>query len=179
MMFESPMLAIRRAPADHHTQACCLGPTFCKIEIGHFYHGWYIVAIRDPGVVFDLRTWHRCDREQSYWLFINSGSQGKKFNREIYLNLSFNLVKVRYPAIIFFTYQANKVNCLRNFPCQLNSNVFLILKLVLNVLVIFFYLRFLKIFRRNTGLNVYQLRKSLDNIEGNKVNLNNSSVSSR
>ena len=52
----SPMLAIRRAPADHDTQACCLGPTFCNIEIGHFYHGWYIVAIPDPGVVFDLRT---------------------------------------------------------------------------------------------------------------------------
>ena len=52
----SPMLAIRRAPADHDTQACCLGPTFCNIESGHFCHGWYIVAILDTSVVFDLRT---------------------------------------------------------------------------------------------------------------------------
>ena len=56
MMTRSPMLAIRRAPADHDTQAFFLGRTFCNIEIGHFYHGWYIVAIPDPGVVFDLRT---------------------------------------------------------------------------------------------------------------------------
>ena len=50
----SPMLAIKRAPADHDTQACCLGPTFCNIEIGHFYHGWYIVAIPDPEAVHNL-----------------------------------------------------------------------------------------------------------------------------
>ena len=37
----SPMLAIRRAPADHNTQSCCLGPTLCNIVIWHFYHGWY------------------------------------------------------------------------------------------------------------------------------------------
>ena len=52
----SPMLAIRRAPADHDTQACCLRPTLCNIVIGHFNHGWYIVAIPDPGVVYDLRA---------------------------------------------------------------------------------------------------------------------------
>ena len=62
----STMLAIGRALADHDTQACCLGPTFSNIEIEHFYHGWYIVAIPDPGVVLDLSTCHRCDREQSY-----------------------------------------------------------------------------------------------------------------
>ena len=65
MMIGSPILAIRRAPANHDTQAICLGPTFCNIKIGHFYHEWYIVAIPDPGVVFDLRTWHRCDNKQS------------------------------------------------------------------------------------------------------------------
>ena len=56
MTIESPMLAIRRAPADHDTQACCLGLTFCNIGIGLFYRVWYIVAIPDPGVVYDLRT---------------------------------------------------------------------------------------------------------------------------
>ena len=50
----SPKLVIRRAPADHDTQACCLGPTLCNFEIGHFYHGWDIVAIPDLGVVYDL-----------------------------------------------------------------------------------------------------------------------------
>ena len=49
-----PMLAIRRAPVDHDTQACCLGPTLCNIVNGYFDHGWYIVAILDPGVVNDL-----------------------------------------------------------------------------------------------------------------------------
>ena len=44
------------APADYDTQACCLGPTFCNIEIGHFYHGWYIVAVPGPEFVFGLRT---------------------------------------------------------------------------------------------------------------------------
>ena len=61
----SPMLTIRRAPADNDTQACCLGPTLCNIVIWHFYHGWYNVDIPGPGVVYDLRTWHRCDHEQS------------------------------------------------------------------------------------------------------------------
>ena len=56
MMNESPMLAIKRETANHDTLACCLCPTFCNIEIGHFYHGWYIAAIPDPGIVFDLRT---------------------------------------------------------------------------------------------------------------------------
>ena len=42
------MLAIRRAPADHGTQACCLGPMLCNIVVGNVYHGWYIVAIPDP-----------------------------------------------------------------------------------------------------------------------------------
>ena len=65
MTISSPILVIKRAPAEHDTQAYCLGPTFCNIEIGHFYYGRYIVAIPDPGVVFDLRTWHGCDHEQS------------------------------------------------------------------------------------------------------------------
>ena len=56
MTIGSPMLAIRRAPADHDTQACCLGPTLCNIVTGHSNHGWYIVAIPDPGVVYDLRS---------------------------------------------------------------------------------------------------------------------------
>ena len=56
MTIGSPMLAIRRAPANHATQACCLGPTLCNIVIGHFNHGWYIVAIPDPGVVYDLHA---------------------------------------------------------------------------------------------------------------------------
>ena len=50
------MLAIRRAPTDHYTKACCLGPTLCNILIQHFYHGWYIVVITGPGVVYYLRT---------------------------------------------------------------------------------------------------------------------------
>ena len=62
----SPMLAIRRAPADLDTRASCSGPTLCNIVIGHLNHGWYIVAIPDPGGVYDLRAWHRCDQEQSW-----------------------------------------------------------------------------------------------------------------
>ena len=85
------MLAIRRAPADHDTQACFLGLTLCTIVVGHFNHGWYIVAIPDLGVVCDLRAWHRCDQEQLWWLYINSGSQKKRF----YETLNFDLVKVR------------------------------------------------------------------------------------
>ena len=59
MTFGSPMLDIKKAPADHDTRASCLGSTLCNIVIGHFYHGWYIVTIQDPGVVDDLR---RCDQ---------------------------------------------------------------------------------------------------------------------
>ena len=69
------MLAIKRAPADHDTQACCLGPTLCNIMIGHFDLGWYIVALPDPGVVYFLRAWHRRDQEHLKWLYMNSGSQ--------------------------------------------------------------------------------------------------------
>ena len=41
------MLAFKRAPADHHTQAWGLGHTSGNIWI---WHWWYIVAIPDPGV---------------------------------------------------------------------------------------------------------------------------------
>ena len=47
------MLATGRAPAVHDTHACCQGPTLCHMLIQHFYHGWYIVAIPDPGVVYN------------------------------------------------------------------------------------------------------------------------------
>ena len=56
MTIRSLMLAIKRAPVDPDTQACSLGPTFCNIEIGHFYHGWFIVAIPELGFVYDLRA---------------------------------------------------------------------------------------------------------------------------
>ena len=46
MTVRSLMLATRRAPADHDTQA--LVPR-CHILIQHFYYGWYIVAIPDSG----------------------------------------------------------------------------------------------------------------------------------
>ena len=125
---DSPMLAIRRAPADHNTEACCLGPTVCNIEIRHFYHRWYIVAIPDPGVVFDLRIWHRCDHEQSYWLFINSVTHKRKKNREVNLNLSFDVVKVSCPTFIYLfmysTSQATRVDCLKDFfQCQLKGYI--------------------------------------------------------
>ena len=103
-----PMLAIRRTLADHDTQACWLGPKFCNIEMGHFYHG----------VVFDLRTWHRYDHEQSCWLFLNSRSQKK--NLEVNLNLSFNLVKVRCHNFYFFL--VTRVGCLKDF-FQLNRDI--------------------------------------------------------
>ena len=45
------MLTIKRAPAIHDTQACCLGPTLYNIVIGPFNQGWYIVAIPDPGLL--------------------------------------------------------------------------------------------------------------------------------
>ena len=132
MTIESPMLAIRRAPADHDTQSCCLVLTFCYIEIGHFYHGWYIVAIPDPEFVFDLLTWHRCNREQSYWRLINSGSQKYThththththiyiymyiYNWEVFLNLSFYSFKVRCPGIyLFFLLPKLKSGLLKRF----------------------------------------------------------------
>ena len=37
----------------------------CHILIQNFYHGWYIVATPNPGVVYYLRAWHRYDGEQS------------------------------------------------------------------------------------------------------------------
>ena len=52
MTITSLMLAIRRAPADHDNQACCLGTTLRYIFVQHFYHGWYSVAIPDPGFFF-------------------------------------------------------------------------------------------------------------------------------
>ena len=113
MTNRSPMLAIRREPADHDTQACCLGPTFCNIEIGHFYHGWYIVAIPHPRFVFDLHTWHRCDREQSYWLFINSESQKKKKKKKSGRK---SKPKVSYFFIyLFLTSQVTSLDCLKYF----------------------------------------------------------------
>ena len=56
MTIGSPMLTIRRAPTDHDTQACCLGHTLCNIVIRYWDHEWYIVAIPDPGIVYDLRV---------------------------------------------------------------------------------------------------------------------------
>ena len=56
------MMAIRRALADHDTQAFCLDTSLRFISIRHFYHRWYVVAITDPGVVYNLRTWYRCDQ---------------------------------------------------------------------------------------------------------------------
>ena len=56
MTIESPMLAIRRAPTDRDTQGCCLGHTLCNTVAGHFYHGWYIVAIPGTGIVYHLRA---------------------------------------------------------------------------------------------------------------------------
>ena len=78
MTHGSPILTTRRAPADHDTQTCYLGPTLCNIVIGHFNHGCNIVSIPDPGVFYDLRAWYRCDKEQSWWLFVNSGSPKRK-----------------------------------------------------------------------------------------------------
>ena len=68
-----------------------LGPTLCNIVIGHFEHGYYILAIPDPGVVYDLHAWHRCDQEQLWWLYMNGGSQKKSSS----FPFSFNLVKVQ------------------------------------------------------------------------------------
>ena len=56
MMVGSPMLAIRRKPADHDTQACWPYPTRGQILIQHFYHRWYIVVIPEAGVVYYQRT---------------------------------------------------------------------------------------------------------------------------
>ena len=56
MTIGSAMLAIRRTSDNNDTQACCLGPTLRYISIQHFYHRWYIVALPDPGVVWNLRS---------------------------------------------------------------------------------------------------------------------------
>ena len=113
MTVGSPVLAIRRAPADHDTQPCCLDPTSCNIVIGHFNHGWYIVAIPDPGVVYDLRARYRCDQEQLWCLYINSGSKKKKW---VYETLSFDSVKVRYQPI-FILLPGRKSGATFAFSC--------------------------------------------------------------
>ena len=99
----SPMLTIKRAPADHDTQTYCLGPTFCNIEIGHFFIMGGILWLYQTQGLFLICAPDTDLTESSHWLFINSGSQKKKKKkkkkkREVYLNLSFILVKVRCPT---------------------------------------------------------------------------------
>ena len=50
MTIGSPMLAIRRAPADHNTLACYMGPTFCNIEIKHFIMGGILWLYQTQGL---------------------------------------------------------------------------------------------------------------------------------
>ena len=87
----TPMLAIRRAPADYDTQASCLGPTLYNIVIRHCFHRWYIVDIPDSGIVYYQHAWHRCDREQSWWLFMKSCSQRSTLSFLIFLKSVFLL----------------------------------------------------------------------------------------
>ena len=77
-----------------------------------FYHGWYIVAIPDPEVVYDLRAWYRCDQEQLWWLYMNTGSQKKK----VHETLSFDQVKVCYPPI-FILLPGQKPRATFAFSC--------------------------------------------------------------
>ena len=46
MTIESPLKTLKRAPADHDTQVCCLDSTLLYILIRHFYHRRHIVAIK-------------------------------------------------------------------------------------------------------------------------------------
>ena len=55
-------------------------PRYVIFWFSIFIMGWYIVAIPDSGVVYYLCAWHGCDWEQSWWLFMNSGSQ-KSFDK--------------------------------------------------------------------------------------------------
>ena len=161
MTFESPMLAIRRALAYHDTRFCDRGPTLGNIVIGHLNRGWYIVAITDPGVVYYLRMWHRCDQEQSWWLLVNSGSQKNKFRMVyiyiyihiyiyiyiyIYITLSFNLVEVLCTAIyILFhdlmTWTSYRFSCITSIVniCL----VFRLFKIFGFCFVLFFYYQIL------------------------------------
>ena len=93
-MIGSHMLGIKRTLTDHETLTCCLGPTLWIILIQHLYDRWYIADKTDPEVVYYLSAWQRCDREQSWWLFMKSGPPRQKI-------LSLNLFKVRYPTIFY------------------------------------------------------------------------------
>ena len=59
-------LTIRRAPADHDIQACCLGPTLCHILIQHFYHALY----QTLGVVYYLFFSKRVNKKLFSFCFL-------------------------------------------------------------------------------------------------------------
>ena len=52
----SPMLAIKRAPADHDTQAWGLGPTLCNIWIWHFIIGGILWLYQTQGLFIICAT---------------------------------------------------------------------------------------------------------------------------
>ena len=51
MTIGSPMSVIKRAPADHDTQARGLGPTLCNIWISHFIMGGILWLYQTQGLI--------------------------------------------------------------------------------------------------------------------------------
>ena len=93
MTFGSHILALKRAPVDHDTQACCLGPKMCHILFQHFYRiqGLFIICAPDTNVT---------ENSHSYC----SWTAGHKKTQK---ETSFNFVKVRCSAIWYLTPRNN------------------------------------------------------------------------
>ena len=74
MTIENLILAIRRASADHDTQACCLGLTLSYFVSTFLSWVVYCGYTRSRGCLWSARLtqmWPSSDREQSQWLFMN------------------------------------------------------------------------------------------------------------
>ena len=59
MTVRSPMLAIRSAPADHNTQACCLGLTLSYFDSAFLSSDVYCGYIRARELTFSKKTFKR------------------------------------------------------------------------------------------------------------------------
>ena len=86
----SPMFAIRRAPGDHDTQACCLGPSLCHILIQHF-HILYCGYTRLRSCLLSTRLTQMWPRTATVTVHEQRVTKKKIW--------SFGLVKIHYPAI--------------------------------------------------------------------------------
>ena len=81
----------------------------------HVFHGWYIVVVPDPGVVYYLHSWHMCDWILSLWEESLAGRKKKKEDSELFL--SFNFVKVRIKATFFGITHTTKFKAIGGYTC--------------------------------------------------------------